>query len=88
MTAFTNERNLCNRITLLVQLITDIIWQTTATLDGSGGLGFMTFAVMMSLLVWQRMKCQTRLQLEESLNLDHLFITWFTLLFGFHYLSN
>ncbi|WP_414152425.1 TrkH family potassium uptake protein [Limosilactobacillus reuteri] len=37
-----------------------------------GGLGFMTFAVMMSLLVWQRMRMSTRLLTQEALNLDHL----------------
>ena len=37
-----------------------------------GGLGFMTFAVMMSLLVRQRMRMSTRLLTQEALNLDHL----------------
>ncbi|MCC4470731.1 Trk family potassium uptake protein [Limosilactobacillus reuteri] len=37
-----------------------------------GGLGFMTFAVMMSLLIRQRMRMSTRLLTQEALNLDHL----------------
>ena len=37
-----------------------------------GGLGFMTFAVMMSLIVRQRMRMSTRLLTQEALNLDHL----------------
>nr|WP_220476768.1 potassium transporter TrkG [Limosilactobacillus fastidiosus] len=37
-----------------------------------GGLGFMTFAVMMSLLIHQRMRMSTRLLTQEALNLEHL----------------
>lgn len=37
-----------------------------------GGLGFMTFAVMMSLLIRSRMRMSTRLLTQEALNLEHL----------------
>ncbi len=37
-----------------------------------GGLGFMTFAVMMSLMIRRRMRMSTRLLTQEALNLDHL----------------
>ncbi|MEY8442525.1 potassium transporter TrkG [Lactobacillaceae bacterium 24-114] len=43
-----------------------------AVLMEVGGLGFMTFAVMMSLLIRQRMRMSTRLLTQEALNLDHL----------------
>mgnify|MGYP005790022425 CR=1 FL=1 len=36
-----------------------------------GGLGFMTFAVMTSLLIRRRLRMSTRLLVQESLNLDH-----------------
>lgn len=37
-----------------------------------GGLGFMTFAVMMSLMIRRRMKMSTRLLTQEALNLNTL----------------
>ena len=37
-----------------------------------GGLGFMTFAVMMSLMIRRRVRMSTRLLTQEALNLDHL----------------
>lgn len=37
-----------------------------------GGLGFMTFAVMMSMLIRQRMSMSTRLLTQEALNLNNL----------------
>ena len=37
-----------------------------------GGLGFMTFAVMASMLIRRRMKMSTRLLAQEAFNLDHL----------------
>ncbi len=43
-----------------------------AALMEIGGLGFMTFAVMMSLMIRRRMKMSTRLLTQEALNLDHL----------------
>ena len=43
-----------------------------AVLMEVGGLGFMTFAVMASMLIRRRMKMSTRLLAQEALNLDHL----------------
>lgn len=43
-----------------------------AVLMEIGGLGFMTFAVMMSLMIRRRMRMSTRLLTQEALNLDHL----------------
>lgn len=43
-----------------------------AVLMEVGGLGFMTFAVMMSLMIRRRMRMSTRLLTQEALNLDHL----------------
>lgn len=37
-----------------------------------GGLGFMTFAVMMSLMIRRHVRMSTRLLTQEALNLDHL----------------
>lgn len=37
-----------------------------------GGLGFMTFAVMMSLMIRRRVQMSTRLLTQEALNLDNL----------------
>ena len=37
-----------------------------------GGLGFMTFAVMMSLMIRRQMRMSTRILTQEALNLDHL----------------
>lgn len=54
-----------NHWTLFGQIVIAILMEV-------GGLGFMTFAVMMSLLVRQRMRMSTRLLTQEALNLDHL----------------
>lgn len=43
-----------------------------AVLMEVGGLGFMTFAVMMSLMIRRRMRMSARLLTQEALNLDHL----------------
>ena len=43
-----------------------------AVLMEVGGLGFMIFAVMASMLIRRRMKMSTRLLAQEALNLDHL----------------
>lgn len=43
-----------------------------AVLMEVGGLGFMTFTVMASMLIRRRMKMSTRLLAQEALNLDHL----------------
>lgn len=43
-----------------------------AALMEVGGLGFMTFAVMMSLMIRRHMRMSTRLLTQEALNLDHL----------------
>ncbi|MGM9891596.1 TrkH family potassium uptake protein [Limosilactobacillus sp.] len=43
-----------------------------AALMEVGGLGFMTFAVMMSLMIRRRVRMSTRLLTQEALNLDHL----------------
>lgn len=43
-----------------------------AALMEVGGLGFMTFAVMMSLMIRRHMKMSTRLLTQEALNLDNL----------------
>jgi energy-coupling factor transporter ATP-binding protein EcfA2 len=43
-----------------------------AALMEIGGLGFMTFAVMMSLMIRRRRRMSTRLLTQEALNLDHL----------------
>lgn len=43
-----------------------------AVLMELGGLGFMTFAVMASMLIRKRVRMSTRILAQEALNLDHL----------------
>ena len=76
MTAFfTSTSATC--VTGLTLVPTATYWSffgqvVIAILMEVGGLGFMTFAVMMSLLIHQRMRMSTRLLTQEALNLDHL----------------
>lgn len=76
MTAlFTSTSATC--VTGLTLVPTATYWSffgqfVIAILMEVGGLGFMTFAVMMSLLIHQRIRMSTRLLTQEALNLDHL----------------